>query len=234
MKVACIIPVHDEAAILDEHMERVWAWGQQAFGPHFMLVISENGSTDASPELARQLERRLPGCVAVISKEPGKGGAIKRAAAVEADAYLLLDADLSTDLASACAVVEAVASGIDAAIGSRRLPESRVRRPWSRKLVTIIYAAVSHAVLGLGVRDPQCGCKAFSRSVRDDVLGDVRDDGFFFDTEFLALLRKRGRSIKEIGIEWTERSAEAGKSKVRLFKDGWEFLRKMIVLRRIL
>ena len=233
MRVAVIIPAHNEAAILEGNARKVWAWGREAFGPDFALVISENGSTDSTAWLSRLLEKLLPGCVAIASKEPGKGGALKRAAAaIEADVYLMMDADLSADLACAKSLVEAVGAGADIVIGSRRLPASRVRRPWLRRMVTSAYAAVAEAALGLGVRDLQCGCKAFSRRVRDEILPQVRDDGFFFDTELLARLCKAGLSLEEIGIAWTERGQESGQSKVRLFKDGLEFLKKTAALRK--
>ncbi len=232
MRVAAIIPAHDEAAILEKNARHVWKWGRKAFGHGFTLVISENGSGDSTAWLARLLEKLLDGCVTLTSKTPGKGGAIKRAsAAVEADAYLMLDADLSTDLDTAEALVAAVVSGADVAIASRRVPSARVRRPLVRKAATAVYAALAQAALGLGIRDLQCGCKAFSRHVRDEVLPTVVDDGFFFDTELLARSRSRGAKIDEIGAIWTERAEGGGGSKVRLLRDGLIFLKKLAALR---
>ena len=233
MRVACIIPAHNEAAVLEETAKRVWAWGENAFDGEMALVISENGSTDGTAWLARLLEKLLPRLTVVSSKLPGKGGAVKRgAASVEADVYLMMDADLSADLASAEALVRAIEAGGGLAIGSRRLPDSRVERPWLRRLATAIYAAAAQAILGLGFRDLQCGCKAFSRRVRDEILPEVRDDGFFFDTELLARAEKRGLPIREIGVSWKERGKEAGKSKVRLWRDGLAFLKKATALRK--
>lgn len=233
MRVAAIIPAHDEAVILEESARKVWVWGRGHFGDGFRLVISENGSTDSTAWLARLLEKLLAGCAAIVSKEAGKGGAIKRAAAaVEADVYLMIDADLSADLASAKTLIEAVASGADAAIGSRRLPGSRVERPWFRRLTTAVYAAAAQAMLGLGIRDLQCGCKAFSRRVRDEILLDVREDGFFFDTELLARLRRAGMRIDEIPVVWMDRPKAAGKSRVRLLRESLSFLKKTLALRK--
>lgn len=233
MRVAAIIPAHDEAAILEEHAKRVWAWGENAFDGDLTLVLSENGSTDSTAWLARLMEKLLPRLVVLSSKSPGKGGAIKRAAAaVEADVYLMMDADLSADLASAEALVRAVEAGAALAIGSRRLPDSRVERPWLRRMTTALYAAAAQAILGLKFRDLQCGCKAFSRRVRDEILPQVRDDGFFFDTELLARTAKRGLPIREIGVTWKERGKDAGKSKVRLWRDGLAFLKKAAALRK--
>ncbi len=233
MRVACIIPAHDEAAILEANAKRVWAWGRDVFGETFALVLSENGSRDSTAWVAKLLEKILPGTIAISSKTPGKGGAIKRAAAaVEADVYLFMDADLSTDLASAARLVREIVSGTDCAIGSRRASGAEVRRPFLRSVITRVYAVCAQALLRLGVRDAQCGCKAFSRRVRDEVLPTVRDDGFFFDTELLARLRVRGMRIEEIGIRWDERPRASGASKVKVFTTGLEFLKKAAALRK--
>jgi glycosyltransferase involved in cell wall biosynthesis len=233
MKIVCIIPAHDEAAILEANAKRVWEWGRAAYGDGFTLVLSENGSRDNTAWVSKVLEKILPGLVTISSKIAGKGGAIKRAAAaVEADAYLFMDADLSTDLGSAERLVSLIANGTDIAIGSRRADGAEVDRPPLRKAVTAVYAFAAEAILELGVRDPQCGCKAFSRSVRDEALPAVQDDGFFFDSEFLARARRRRVHIEEVGIRWTERPRSSGVSKVRLFATGCDFLKKSFRLRK--
>ena len=233
MRVAAIIPAHDEAAILERNAKRVSWWGREAYGDGFSLVLSENGSTDSTAWVARLMEKLLPETLAVTSTSPGKGGAVKRAAAaVEADVYLMMDADLSADFASAEALVRAVEAGADAAVGSRRLEGAVVERPFVRRLATAVYALAARFALGLRVRDLQCGCKAFSRRVRDEVLPRVKDDGFFFDTEFLARLARGGFRIEEIPVRWTDRSAPGRVSKVRLLPNGIDFLKKLASLRK--
>lgn len=233
MRVAVIIPAHDEAAILEGNAKRVSWWGRETYGDGFSLVLSENGSSDSTAWVARLMEKLLPETLAVSSRVPGKGGAVKRgAAAVDADVYLMLDADLSADLASAETLVAAVASGADAAVGSRRLPGSVAERPFVRRLVTAAYAALARTALGLRVRDLQCGCKAFSRRVRDEILPAVRDDGFFFDTEFLARLDRAGLRTEEIPVRWSDRASPDRASKVKIVRTGLEFLRKLVALRK--
>ncbi|MFA5854209.1 MAG: glycosyltransferase [Patescibacteria group bacterium] len=233
MKVAVLIPAHDEAAILETNAKKVWEWGRKAFGDGFTLVLSENGSHDNTAWVSKVLEKVLPGLITLSSKIAGKGGAIKRAAAaVEADVYLFMDADLSADLDSAERLVRLVANGADIAIGSRRAEGAEVERPLLRQIVTVVYAFVSETILHLDVRDPQCGCKAFSRRVRDEVVPIVKDDGFFFDSELLARLRQRGMKIEECGIRWAERSKTSGGSKVRLIGTGIDFLKKALTLRK--
>ena len=37
-----------------------------------------------------------------------------------------------------------------------------------------------------------------------DLLADVRDDGWFFDTELLVLAQRRGLRIHEVPVDWIE------------------------------
>ena len=233
MRVAVIIPAHDEAAVLERNARRVSAWGIGAYGPDFALVLSENGSKDSTEWVARLMERLLPNTAAISSDVPGKGGAVKRgAAAVEADVYLMLDADLSADFASAEKLIAAVASGADAAVGSRRMAESVAERPLARRMASAAYAAAARMALGTRIRDLQCGCKAFSRRVRDGILPAVRDDGFFFDTELLARMAKGRYRVEEIPVRWTDRNDPGRASKVKLLADGVDFLKKLGALRK--
>jgi len=233
MRVAAVIPAHDESAILEGNAKKVSEWGRRLYGPDFALVISENGSHDNTAWVARLLEKLPLGVKAVISDRPGKGGAVKRgAAAVEADIYLMMDADLSADLASAETLVAAVVSGADVAIGSRRIAGASVERPLKRWIATAAYVALARTALGLKFRDFQCGCKAFSRRVRDGILPAVRDDGFFFDTEFLARAARGGMRIEELPVRWIDRGLKGRESKVRLFSNGLDFLKKLVALRK--
>ncbi len=234
MKIACILPAHNEEAVLERSVCAVSAWaaGRWPKGD-FRLIISENGSDDCTREIADGLARGSGAIAVVSSPVSGKGAAIKRGmAAVEADAYLAMDVDLSTDLASAGGLLDAIAAGADLAIASRRMPASQVERPMLRQLITAAYAQTASAALRLGIRDTQCGCKAFSRRIRDDLVPLVADDGYFFDTELLARARRGGFSIAEIGARWREPAEFRRKSKVRLLSTSIDFARKLMALRR--
>jgi hypothetical protein len=52
--------------------------------------------------------------------------------------------------------------------------------------------------------DPQCGFKALNRRTADNVVGLVRDNGWFFDSEMLIVAEKNGYLIKEVPVSWTD------------------------------
>ena len=53
-----------------------------------------------------------------------------------------------------------------------------------------------------GIKDTQRGFKVFSTRAADDIFPRLTINRFGFDIEVLALARKFGYKIKEVGINW--------------------------------
>jgi len=234
MKVAFILPAHNEEDILERSVCELDCWAEARFGSEgYVIVISENGSTDLTRKKAAGLAKRMAAVALLGSSHAGKGGALKWGlTAARADMYVLMDVDLSVHLDSVGDLIDRAAEGADIAIASRRMEGSAVERPLLRRMITAGYALVANSLVGLGVRDAQCGCKVLTRGTRDDLIPFVHDDGFFFDTELLAKARQGGLSIAELPVRWTERGDEAGKSKVKILKTSLRFLEKLRKLRK--
>jgi dolichyl-phosphate beta-glucosyltransferase len=60
-------------------------------------------------------------------------------------------------------------------------------------------------VMGPLPRDVYCGFKLWRSEVAQQVFERVRLDGWAFDAEALALVRRLGYSWGEVGIDWTNR-----------------------------
>jgi putative flippase GtrA len=78
-----------------------------------------------------------------------------------------------------------------------------VRGP-KRELISRGYNAILHAALRARFSDAQCGFKAVRAEALDGLLRDVRDDGWFFDTELLVLAQRRGLRIHEVPVDWVD------------------------------
>ena len=82
------------------------------------------------------------------------------------------------------------------------------------------------------INDLPCGFKAVSRQVRDEVLSQVINTGFFWDTELLILAEKMSFIIKEIPIKWSEFTCLGRKSHVNIIKTSWEYLKQSFLLKK--
>jgi dolichyl-phosphate beta-glucosyltransferase len=94
---------------------------------------------------------------------------------------------------------------------------------WSRLANKVIQRS-----LVPGVRDTQCGFKAFTAEAARDLFRLARIDGWAFDLEILALARRRGFAIAEIGVEWKDDK----RSRINPIKDMWKVIREAMTIRR--
>jgi len=137
----------------------------------------------------------------------GKGFSIRRGMLeASGDLRLMCDADCVSSLESLPGL-EKAAEEVDVVVGSRVGTGAHVSRqqPIRRRVVGIGFLTLSRLVLGQLPRDIYCGFKLWRSEVATEVFERVRLDGWAFDAEALAMARRFGYEIREVGIEWTNR-----------------------------
>lgn len=225
-----VIPLLNEAHVLRGSVEKTLRFLADAFALDYRLVLVDNGSTDGTFQVAEELSFEYDRVYALHLTERGRGRALRYAwTHSRADCACYMDVDLSTDLAELPSLVGAVLDeGYDIAIGSRLLPDSRVRRSIKRTLISRAYNLFLKAALSTRLSDAQCGFKAVSRRVIEDVVPLVRDESWFFDTEMLALAERKGLRIKDLPVAWSEDDD----SRVKILRTAWDDIRGVYRLRR--
>jgi len=185
------------------------------------IIIADNNSTDSTGMLAKNLAYRNNRIKCYFVPEKGKGSAIKRTwLAYNYTIYSFMDEDLSADLEYFPQLIDKIKNGYDMAIGSRYIPGAESKRNLKRRIISRTYRTLFNLLFDLGIHDPQCGFKAISRNIRDNVIPKIEDDGFFFDTELLLRANHAGYKIKEVPIKWVEDPS----STVNMCKDIPKFL----------
>jgi putative flippase GtrA len=201
-----VVPVFDEQAALEGSVRRLHAFLSDGFPFGWRIVIADNASTDATPAIARRLAGELPGVSALRLERKGRGRAL-RAAWSQSPARVVayMDVDLSTDLRALLPLVAPLLSGhSDIAIGTRLANGAKVVRGARRELISRAYNAILHAVLRARFSDAQCGFKALRADTARELLAEVRDDEWFFDTELLVRAQRRGLRIHEVPVDWVD------------------------------
>ena len=205
-QIDVVVPVLDEEATLECSVRRLHRYLSSEFPFTWRIVIADNASTDATPAIATRLHDELPGVDHLRLDRKGRGRALRAAwSASRARVVCYMDADLSTDLRGLLPLVAPLLSGhSDVAIGTRLAHGARVVRGPRRELISRGYNRILHAALRTRFSDAQCGFKAVRREVLDPLLADVRDEGWFFDTELLVLAQRRGLRIHEVPVDWVD------------------------------
>jgi glycosyltransferase involved in cell wall biosynthesis len=149
----------------------------------------------------------------------GRGRAVKEAwAAVVADIYVYLDADMATNIRYLEELIESCSKGFDVATGSRYSKNSDLHRPFLRKVVSRTYNLMISILFGTRVKDHQCGFKAMSKRGCEIMLRESIFDDWFWDTEIFVIARRNNLTIHEFAVEWQEK--RGNKTPIlRLLKD---------------
>ncbi len=204
--VEIVVPVLNEEHVLARSVHRLHHFLSYEFPFTFRIVIADNGSTDLTGEVAGRLAETVSGVRVLRLAQRGRGRALRAAwsrSAARVVAYT--DVDLSTDLHALTPLVAPLLSGhSEVAIGSRLAPEARITRGVKRELISRAYNHLLTVALHAGFTDAQCGFKAVRADAVAALLPEIRDEGWFFDTELLVLAERRGMRIHEVPVEWIE------------------------------
>jgi uncharacterized protein (TIRG00374 family) len=205
--VSVVLPAYDEERTLAATVETTLK-NLESFLPDgsFEVLVAEDGCTDRTPEIAARLARNDERVRHVHSDERlGRGGALTRAfRAARGETLAYFDTDLATDMRHLEELITSVRSGeYDVATGSRLLAASDADRPAKRDIPSRTYNGLVRLFLRSSVHDHQCGFKAFDRAVLDDLLANIEDDHWFWDTELLVRAQRAGYRVWEFPVEWT-------------------------------
>ena len=128
--VDVVLPVYNEEHDLPRTVATLLHYLPEHVPFCWRIVIVDNGSTDATLKVARELAATHSEIIWMHLDQKGRGRALKKAwLESDADVLTYMDIDLSTDLEYFLPLVSSVITqDYDIAIGSRLAPQSKVRR----------------------------------------------------------------------------------------------------------
>ena len=195
-----------------------------------LLLVLDATSTDDTVALGVAEQAARPGVVRTcVVESHGKGNAVATGVGVaRGDVVLIADADLAVDPGQLASLIAPAATGA-LVIASRSAPGARrLDEPLSRFLVGRAFNLAVRALILPGVRDTQCGFKAFPRAPFAPIFSTMTTEGWCFDVELIAQARRAGIDVIEVPVAWRYGHG----SKVRLAGDAPSVLRDLIGLRR--
>ncbi len=230
--ISLVIPAYNEAKRLPPFLTSVRSYFEATFPGSYEVIVVNDGSRDDLPSILEQARMGWPE-LSVLGHptNQGKGAAVQKGMLAANGQWLLFaDADGATPIEEECKLRRALEQGADIAVGSRMLGRaaSPGERVWLRELCSRLFARVVRGLLGLSLRDSQCGFKMFRHEIGRQLFGPCREAGYLFDLEILARASHLGYRIAEIPVQWTDVPG----SKVRLARDGWRMMLGLWRLRR--
>jgi glycosyltransferase involved in cell wall biosynthesis len=232
IKVDVVIPVLNEAHVLAKSVSTVWEFLRDNLKYRWKIIIVDNGSTDGTSDVAGKLTEKFRDVELICLDVKGRGRALREAwQRSSADVVLYTDVDLSTELAALPKLVDAlVLEGYDISTGTRLARGANTKRCFKRELTSRAYNLIVKCILLTKFSDAQCGFKAVTRDVVKTIVPQVKDQGWFFDTELMVLAEKQGRRIKDIPVTWIEDDD----SRVKIIQTAFQNIKGLLRLRWLL
>lgn len=163
-----------------------------------VYLVVDKASTDATPELCRQLQEKDSRYHYVWAPENKNVvdaylRGFREAMKGKPEFIIEMDGGGSHDPRSIHAFVRAMTEGHECAFGSRYINGgSMVGSPFKRRFLSKFGSFVARMVLGCPMRDVTSGYEAFSYEVMEKILAyPLRSKAHFYQTELRYLLRRR-------------------------------------------
>jgi dolichol-phosphate mannosyltransferase len=191
-----------------------------------VLVIDDN-SPDGTGEIADRVAAELDH-VSVLHRDRKEGlgpayiAGFRRALAEGADYVITMDCDFSHDPADVPRLVAACDAGADIALGSRYVSGGgTVNWGIGRRIVSAGGSFYARTWLSLGIRDMTGGFRCFRRTVLETVdLGTIETRGYAFQIELTYRAIRRGFTVAEVPIVFTDRTAGQSKMSRAIFLEA--------------
>jgi glycosyltransferase involved in cell wall biosynthesis len=201
--------------------------GLEAAGVSGEIMIADNGSTDDSQEIARQLGARV-----VNVSDKGYGNALRGGIKEAMGKWILMgDADGSYDFADAAHFVEKLRNGDDLVMGCR-LPVGGGKimpgaMPWKNRWIgNPVLSFIGRLFFKCPAHDFHCGLRAFSREAYDKL--DLQTTGMEFASELVIKATLRQMRISEVPIT-LHKDGRSRPPHLKPWRDGWRHLRFMLI-----
>jgi glycosyltransferase involved in cell wall biosynthesis len=222
-ELSIVMPCLNEAETLAGCIQRA----QQTLEEHGLrgeVVVADNGSTDGSAVIARELGARV-----VEVQRRGYGSAlIAGIEAAEGELVVMGDADASYDFGAIGPFVDRLRAGDDLVVGNRFVGGIEPgAMPWSHRwlgnpVLTRIGRIFFHAPVG----DMHCGLRAFRKDAFERM--QLRATGMEFASEMVIKASLKGMRISEVPVILRP-DGRSRPPHLRTWRDGWRHLRFMLL-----
>lgn len=223
IEVSVVMPCLNEADTLGTCIEKA----QRAFDANHIrgeIIVSDNGSTDGSQDIAKSMGARL-----VEAKAKGYGNALMSGIGAARGKFVIMgDADDSYDFLEVPKFVEKLREGYELVQGCR-LPSGGGRvmpraMPFlHRWLGNPMFSVMVRRMFWARIHDVYCGMRGFTKELYDRL--NLRCTGMEFATEMIIKSNIYGTRITEVPITLHPDGRKAHKPHLKTFRDGWRTLR---------
>jgi glycosyltransferase involved in cell wall biosynthesis len=227
LEVSIVMPCLNEAETLASCIGKA----QQALREHGVageVIVADNGSTDASAQIAERLGARV-----VKVEARGYGHALIGGIAAAEGRYVIMgDADDSYDFLEIPRFLEKLRKGYELVQGCRLARGGGVILPGAmpflhRRLGNPLFSALARMWFWSPINDVYCGLRGFRKDLYERL--DLRCTGMEFATEMIIKASILDARIAEVPITLHPDGRTVHPPHLHTFRDGWRTLRFLLM-----
>jgi glycosyltransferase involved in cell wall biosynthesis len=227
------IPVYNEEETIFSQIEHLHSYLDALDSSlKIEVVIADNGSTDKTPLVIEQLQKKFIGLKSIRTEKPGVGNALKISWRKSSADYVgYMDLDFSTSLDHLKEVILILSSNkADIVAGSRWLKGSVVKnRSIKRGVSSYTFNKLMQQRFDGALSDSMCGFKFMKKSVFDtiDSVFEMNNE-WFFSAELMVFADLLEKRRVEIPVLWNDDKS----SKVKIPKLAMKYLKAISLLEK--
>ena len=225
--ISVVIPCLNEEETLGSVIQKAWE-GLQAAGVEGEIVVADNGSTDRSVEIARELNARV-----VPVAEKGYGHALMAGIQAAKNEWIIMgDADDSYDFREIPKYYEKALQGMEMVQGCRLPHGGGTVKPGAMPFLHRWFGNPFFSLLvrwwfKAPIHDVYCGLRMFRRDLYERL--HQRCTGMEFAVEMIVKASMLHAKIAEVPITLHPDGRRQQRSHLRTFHDGWRTLRFLLL-----
>ncbi|HYR49949.1 MAG TPA: glycosyltransferase family 2 protein [Candidatus Eisenbacteria bacterium] len=223
VEVSVVMPCLNEAETLAACIQKAQSAIEKE-GLSAEIIVADNGSTDGSQVIAKELGARL---VPVARKGYGSAliGGIE---AARGEFVIMGDADDSYDFAAIAPLIEKLRGGFDLVVGNRfRGGIERDAMPWLHRWIgNPVLTLISRLFFHTPVGDMHCGLRGFRKEAFARMR--LKATGMEFASEMVIKASLKGMRITEVPVTLRP-DGRTRAPHLRTWRDGWRHLRFMLL-----
>ena len=223
LELSVVMPCLNEAATVGACVKKALD-ALELHGLRGEVIVADNGSTDGSQQIARELGARV-----VAVEKRGYGSALQSGiAAAHGELILMGDADDTYDFSQLNEFVAKLREGYDLVMGNRFLGKIMpgAMPPLHRYLGNPVLTGIGRLFFKSPVRDFHCGLRAFRKDAIEQ-LG-LRTLGMEFASEMVVKATAFGLRVTEIPTTLAPDRRDRAPH-LRTWRDGWRHLRFLLL-----
>ena len=235
-KSRSVLPSHDTAQALgpalsivvpiyngEHHIEEIIQYLQRVLrhiSDNYELILVNDGSHDNTRSIIKKASLK-DSRIELLSYTPnlGKGYAVKQGVLkAKGEIIIFIDGDCDIKPGVLASYLE-ILEHADLVVASKHHPDSEVRAPFLRKVLSFGFHCLVKMVLRINVRDTQAGLKAGRSAAFKQIFTKVLVKKYAFDAEMLTISRLLGHRIVEMPIDIDLSNHFRIKDIIRMFID---------------